>query len=170
MYCPNCATQIEETQKYCRSCGTDVNLVSQALKGQLPSKGPVGIHRGHSGRLRERRREDKKPPSIEGAVRVLFTGLGFVFVSLAAREYAPAGEIWWFWLLIPAFRCMGAGVGQFLKLRERRLQQERLQMNSMPGQPPITSPTSRVTETSDALSPLSVTEHTTKHLDPSRPD
>src|SRR5215831_18721732 len=64
MYCPNCAAQIEETQKYCRSCGNDVNLVSQALKGQLPSKVTVGIHRGHSGRLRERRRVDRKPPSI----------------------------------------------------------------------------------------------------------
>jgi len=166
MYCPNCAAQIEETQKYCRSCGTDVSLVSQALKGILPEKDDVEAYRGH----RRRRSEDKKPPSIEGAVGNFFMGIGFIVVSLAAREYAPAGEIWWFWLLIPAFRCMGAGVGQFLKLRERRLQQERLQMNSMPGQPPITSPTSRVTDTSDALSPLSVTEHTTKHLDPSRPD
>ena len=56
MYCPNCAAQIEETQKYCRSCGTDVNLVSQALKGQLPSKGldPFPILRAlrHSGLLR----------------------------------------------------------------------------------------------------------------------
>src|SRR5215468_4761620 len=93
MYCPNCAAQIEETQKYCRSCGANVSLVSQALEGQLPSKVSVGIHRGHRRRLREMRREDKKAPSIEGAVRSFFTGLGFVFVSLAAREFAPAGEI-----------------------------------------------------------------------------
>src|SRR5262245_64993159 len=70
MYSPNCAAQIEETQKYCRSCGTDVSLVSQALKGQLPSRGAAGIHLGHSERLRERRREDKKPPSIEGAIQI----------------------------------------------------------------------------------------------------
>jgi hypothetical protein len=50
VYCPNCATQIEETQKYCRSCGTDMGLVSHALKGQLSSRGAAGIHRGHSGR------------------------------------------------------------------------------------------------------------------------
>jgi zinc-ribbon domain len=173
MYCPNCAAQIEETQKYCRSCGTDVSLVSQALKGQLPSRGPAGIHLGHRERLRERRREDKKPPSIEGAVRSFFTGLGFVFVSFAAREFAPAGEIWWFWLLIPAFSCMGAGIGQFLKLREQRWQQQGSQFDSMPNQPTFTSPTTRMPEisaptTSDLASPSSVTEHTTKHLDPSR--
>jgi MFS family permease len=168
MYCPNCAAQIEETQKYCRSCGTDVSLVSQALKGQLSSRGAVG----HSGRLRERRREDKKPPSIEGAVRAFFTGLGFIFVSFAAMAFAPAGEIWWFWLLIPAFSCMGAGIGQFLKLREQRQQQQGSQFDSMPSQPTFTSPTTRTPEisaptTSDLLSPTSVTEHTTKHLDPS---
>src|SRR5262245_11360665 len=181
MYCPNCAAQIEETQKYCRSCGTDVSLVSQALNGQLPSRGDVGIHLGHSGRLREvrrerrlreRRREDK-PPSIEGAVRTFFTGLGFVFVSFAAREYAPAGEIWWFWLLIPAFSCLGAGIGQFLKLREQRRQQQGSQFDSMPSQPTFTSPTTRMPEisvqiTPDPPSPSGVTEHTTKHLDPSR--
>jgi len=173
MYCPNCAAQIEETQKYCRSCGTDMSLVSHALKGQLPSRDAVGKHRGHSGRLRERRREDKKPPNIEGAVRSFFTGLGFVFVSFAAREFAPAGEIWWFWLLIPAFSCMGTGIGQFLKLREQHRQQQGAQFDSMPGQPTFTSATSRMPEisaqtTSDPSSSSSVTEHTTKHLDPSR--
>ena len=173
MYCPNCAAQIEETQKYCRSCGTDVGLVSQALKGQLPSKGAVGIHRGHSGRLRERRREDKRPPSIEGAVSSFFIGIGFVFVSFAARGFAPAGEIWWFWLLIPAFAHMGTGIGQFLKLREQRRQRQGSQFDSMPSQPTFTSPTTRMPEisaqtTSDPPSSSSVTEHTTKHLDPSR--
>jgi zinc-ribbon domain len=164
MYCPNCAAQIEETQKFCRSCGTDVSLVSQVLGGQLRSKGAGGIHRGHSERLRKRRREDKKIPGIEDAVSTFFGGLGFIAASFFAREYAPAGEIWWFWIFIPAFVCMGSGIGQFLKLREQR---------SMPNQPTFTSPTTRMPEisaptTSDLASPSSVTEHTTKHLDPSR--
>src|SRR5215831_8912793 len=41
MYCPNCAAQIEETQKYCRSCGTDVSLVSQALRANCPVGAPL---------------------------------------------------------------------------------------------------------------------------------
>ena len=173
MYCPNCAAQIEETQKYCRSCGTDVSLVSQALEGQLPSNGAIGVHRGHSGRLRGRRREDRNPPSIEGAVRAFFLGLGFVFVSFAARKFAPAGEIWWFWLLFPAFSWMGAGIGQFLKLREQRRRQQESQFDSMTSQPTFTPLTTRMPENSaptdsDPPSPSSVTEHTTKHLDPSR--
>jgi hypothetical protein len=173
MYCPNCAAQIEETQKYCRSCGTDVSLVSQALKGQLPSRGAAGMRPGHSGRLRERRREDKKPPSIEGAIQIFFSGLGIVLASFAAREFAPAGQNWWFWLLIPALSCMGAGIGQFFKLRELRQQQQGSQFDSTPSQPTFTSPTTRIPEisaqtTSDPPSSSSITEHTTKHLDPSR--
>lgn len=165
--------QIEETQKYCRSCGANVSLVSQALEGQLPSKGVIEIHRGNSGRLRERQRGDRKPPSIEGAVRGFFTGLGFLFVSFAAREFAPAGGIWWFWLRIPAFSCMGGGIGQFLKLRDQRRRRQGAQFDSITGQPTITSPTTHMPEisaptNSEPSSPSSITEHTTKHLDPSR--
>ncbi|MBO0723290.1 MAG: zinc ribbon domain-containing protein [Blastocatellia bacterium] len=175
MYCPNCAAQIEETQKYCRSCGTDVSLVSQALKGHLPAKGTAEIYQGHSGRSRERRRKEKKPPSIDGAVQFFFSGLGIIFVSFAAREFAPAGKIWWFWLFIPAFSYMGIGIGQYLKLREQRRQQQVTQLDSMPSQPTVISPTTRMPQfsaptTSDTPSPSSITEHTTKHLDPSISD
>jgi hypothetical protein len=68
---------------------------------------------------------------------------------------------------------MGAGIGQFLKLREQRRQQQGSHFDSMPSQPTFTSPTTRMPEiaaqtTSDTPSSSSITEHTTKHLDPSR--
>ena len=33
MYCPNCTTEISTGQRYCRSCGVDLQEVSLALGG-----------------------------------------------------------------------------------------------------------------------------------------
>jgi len=84
MYCPNCgAKALEEQQRFCKTCGTNLELVAGSLKegedtlGQLRldmeslktglrdfSKGigKVGIHYGYNERSsRERRREERRP-------------------------------------------------------------------------------------------------------------
>lgn len=161
MYCPNCAAPIDGT-KFCRSCGTNVSLVPQALTGQLPTQ--VAVEDERRGRHRHR---GKRPPSIEKAASSFFTGLGFVLVALAARRFAPAGEIWWFWMLIPAFACIGEGVGQFWRVRAER--QAALQNLNSPARLPEVSqpalPQMEIPNTSDLENPSSVTEHTTRHLE-----
>ncbi len=173
MYCPNCAAPIDGV-KFCRSCGTNVSLVPQALTGQLPA--PVAVEEDwHTRHGRRGRRRGNRPPTIEGAANNFFIGLGFLFVSLAVSQYAPAGHIWWFWLLIPAFSCMGAGVGQYLKLKELARQQQFPAPQYPPANFPAApaAPAARLEApsaptTSELATPVSVTEHTTRHLEQNR--
>jgi hypothetical protein len=37
MFCPECATELVQGIKYCRTCGTDVRLVPAAMAGDLPT-------------------------------------------------------------------------------------------------------------------------------------
>lgn len=118
MYCPNCAAQVDG-MKFCRKCGANVSLVPQALTGQLPVAPPPAqaVEFDHHGR---RRRKAQHPPSLEGAAREVFTGIGFLLVSLAVWRFFPGGFVWWFWLLIPAFGAMGKGIGQYFAFREQQ--------------------------------------------------
>ena len=105
MYCPNCAAQIDGT-KFCRSCGANVSLVPQALTGQLSAG---------QGRSSEK---SGREVSVEAMTSSFFSGIGLFVAAFAVLEFAPAGRIWWFWLLIPAFGAIGRGIGQYLRWRE----------------------------------------------------
>lgn len=159
MYCPNCATPINGT-RFCRACGANVSQVPQALTGNLPAA-PAGRHA-------------ERPPSIDRAAGSLFTGIAFILVSLGAFFFAPAGRLWWFWLLIPAFASLGRGVSEYWKLREQQRRMElmaasRQQQPAMPPRqatPEIGAP--GAIDTSDLAQPPSITEQTTRHLERGR--
>jgi len=166
MYCPSCANSIDVTQKFCRACGANVSLVPQAMTGRLPE-----AIQDEEYKLGRHRRRGKRPPSIDGAVSSIFAGIGFLAVSIAIAKYAPAGQVWWFWMLIPAFSCIGAGIGQYLKLKdaERRQQSFNLAPSPVNFQPAAPSQP-RVAElsaptTSELKTPSSVIENTTRHLE-----
>jgi hypothetical protein len=172
MYCPNCAAPIDGA-KFCRACGANVSLVPQALTGQLPTV--PAADDDEYGRRRHRRR-GAKPLSIEKAASSFFTGIGFLIASLAVMRYFPGGMTWGWAFLIPAFACIGDGVGQYLRLKEQERQQQfqpqyqQPQFNlprsvPAPGHVDPRAPEISAPETSELSSPPSVTEHTTKNLD-----
>ena len=162
MFCPKCGTQNPETGKFCRSCGTDLGNVSEALTGNL--KKPVQIL-------------DRKgrPVSWDGAIVKMFTGLAFLVVSIALA-FSGTGRGWWFWLLIPAFTSIGAGVAQYFQLRQAGQFAGPVIAptgpNEIPAAPNTALPPSQTEyvppesryKTGD-LVPPSVTETTTRHLD-----
>jgi hypothetical protein len=167
MFCPKCGTPNTDEAKFCRACGTDISLVPQAVTGVLAERLAAEEEDSGSRRDRRARRRHNQPISIERAVRSFFMGLAFIFVAFAARTWAPAGNIWWFWMLIPAFGMLADGVSTYLRLAEEK---------KRPAAPPFYTPAQtsvppvpRVGElpqrnTGEMIPPPSVTEGTTRHL------
>jgi hypothetical protein len=159
MFCPKCGNPNPDEGKFCRSCGSDLGGVTSALSSPRP-QGLVN-HKG-------------KPIHLEGAMSKIFTGLAFLVISIAL-SFSRMGTGWWFWMLIPAFGSLGAGIAQYIQIREAKRQQATFsaatgsalppaQNNALPPQQTEFVPPESRYKTGD-LVPPSVTEGTTRHLD-----
>ncbi|MEK6322077.1 MAG: zinc ribbon domain-containing protein [Acidobacteriota bacterium] len=155
MYCPKCATENNDETKFCRSCGSNLSLVPQALTGRLPE--------APSGRRRRRDLEHGGPATLANGITKIFMGLGFLFVSAAVLLFAPAGRIWWFWMLIPAFAMLGKGVAEIISFKYGP---NLTQGTSRPAMPPAARTGELPPRNEVLFPPPSVTEQTTRQLDP----
>jgi len=172
MYCPKCATQNIEDARFCRGCGVDIALVPQALTGRMPETrddrdhGVVGVVYDPTGR---RRRRKDGVPRLDKAISNFFSGLGFIMVALAAFMFAPAGHIWWFWMLIPAFSMIGGGIAEYVRDKQSKGEENKLPggeaRKELPPQPARMSAIPRRNTAELVPQPPSVTENTTRHLD-----
>jgi len=154
MFCPKCATQNIEGASFCRVCGANISLVPQALTGQLPSQTDHHLDR-------YTRRALRRQPTAEHGIAQIMSGLGFLAVALCVAAFAPAGRIWWFWMLIPAFSLLGKGISEMMRAREKRI------VSKMPPQIGSASPIDQfpAPKTGELRPPVpSVTEGTTRHL------
>jgi len=149
MFCPKCATQNLDGAHFCRSCGANISLVPQALTGQItqPPMTEVG------GSYRRRRRE----LTLEQPVQNFFIGMAFIIISIVLSR--TIGQVWWFWMLIPAFSLMAKGAAQYIRLKdyERRVSLAPPAVTRSFVEPPA--------QPQGLKSPVSsVTEGTTRHL------
>jgi len=130
--------------------------VPQALTGRLPE--------APSGRRRHRGRnfEHGGPASLANGITKFFVGLGFLLVSFALA-LSSVGRGWWFWMLIPAFASLGKGVAQIVSAKYGP--------NVTPGInqmaiPPVAQTGELQSRNEVFYPPPSVTEQTTRQLDP----
>jgi hypothetical protein len=156
MFCPRCATQNIDGASFCRSCGADISLIPQALEGHLATT-------EHPQRFeRYARRKRNREPNIGEAVQNITMGIAFVIISILVAEYAPAGAVWWFWMLIPAFGCFGKGFAELARLRVAKSgsnSNAQRQLNT------VRQANLAASKTGDLMNPApSVTEGTTRHL------
>ena len=106
----------------------------------------------------------------------MFTGVAFLIVAIIlAITGAAGGKVWWFWMLIPAFGSLGAGVAQYIQLKkqennfqivspeDRNILTSKQNAALPPQQKEFVAPESKY-KTGD-LVPSSVTDGTTKLLE-----
>ena len=169
MFCPKCGTQNPDDGRFCRSCGADLGNVSAALSGKLSRRHDLVDRKGRA-------------VSWQSAITNIFMGFAFLTVSVILGITGIYGaQVWWFWLLIPAFGCLGSGIAQTVQLkkaekREAAFSAQNTQNtlatptspNALP--PPQTDyvapPKQSIYDTGEfAERPESVTESTTRHLE-----
>ena len=161
MYCPSCGTENRDDTKFCRSCGATLHLIPLALTGQLPTA-PVG-KTGKKGK-------ENREPSFEHGLKDTIAGIGFIIASIAVFFFAPAGKIWFWSFLFPAFGLLSKGIPEILLAQ--KLQQTYInQMHQPVTRPTIPAPPAPVhmpaPKTGELVQPPpSVTESTTKLFDP----
>jgi hypothetical protein len=169
MYCPKCSAQNIEDAQYCRGCGENISLVSQAMTGQLPEKRTVGYDAAgqpydETGR---RIRREKGAPRLDKAIKSGFMGLAFLIIAIILAFAGDRRHDYWYWLLIPAFTMIGGGVAEYVRVKQGKGTEK-----SLPGfqSRAAMSPPARVSalpprNTAELAQPPSVTENTTRHLD-----
>jgi hypothetical protein len=163
MFCPKCGIQNPETGKFCRSCGTDLGNVSDALSGKLPAAQPLVNHKG-------------KPINLESSITKFFMGIAFLIIAIVLGV-SGRGTGWWFWMLIPSLMFIGSGIAQYIQIKSAGQTGVRVapaDQNSISAPPPNTAlppiktdyvvPAESRYKTGD-LVPPSVTDTTTKHLE-----
>jgi hypothetical protein len=157
MYCPRCGAQAADTGTFCRNCGTSLSIITEALAGKLVPA--VEAASGSEG--------PKKPRTMVEGISALARGLGFAAVGLAVLHFGPAGEFWWYWMLIPAFTSMGSGIAMIaeVKSRSKGAARSRSQVDAARSTGALPE-----AEAQGISPPPSVVEATTRRLDRSRQD
>ena len=116
MFCPKCATQNADGASFCRGCGANISLVPQALTGQISHPEQLVRPEEETGVSHERGRR-RRELTLDNAFKNIFLGFAFLIISIVLSR--TIGQVWWFWMLLPAFSLMGTGIAQVIRIRER---------------------------------------------------
>lgn len=178
MFCPKCGTENLDEASFCRGCGSNIALVPQALTGTLrdqAARDDRPLSRRERREIERERREQRKrewegrkKASLEHSVVPFFGGVGFVFVALAIMLFMPGGNMWGFWMFIPAFFMIGAGVSEYLRWKQAQKAQPTFPAYAPPSAlsaPRAAAELRPPRATSEIYTPGSVTEGTTKLLE-----
>lgn len=165
MFCPQCATPNADGSKFCRSCGTELEAVALALKGEAakPSKKSDKKKKAEPATAEEWmvRRGEHAGGVLRGIILMIVSALVAVPLALFAPAEMPWVLIWMVffgWIAVWGGIETAEGAGGLIEARNRlRL----LALKS--GTPDSTTTPQQLSPARE--SPASVTEGTTRELD-----
>ena len=153
MYCPKCGLQNADETKFCRGCGENLKVISQAMTSRLPAF----VVRKMDSYLEHKNRQLRT--SVIGTPII-----GGLFIFLGLYDVIGKGASWageWFYL---AFGCFMLLLG----LWDHMVYKRSLSLDVRVGKMRATDTTERLLPHDPAQlagPPASITESTTRHLD-----
>jgi hypothetical protein len=167
MYCPQCAAQLVDSDKFCRACGSDLKAAAVALAKQpLSSKaGKNKIKDPKKEKTWMEKRSQGVRNTVEGATMLTGSLLIGLLIRLLFNHHDSLGVwvVFFGWMAgLGVFR-LASGLGAILQTASMGSKAVEPQAIDAPAAVPDTDPLDN-----SASSPLlSVTENTTRSLEPS---
>ena len=162
MYCPQCANQNTDNAKFCRTCGTDLEVVALVLTNKLPLPGPWFEKYGES-----------KHKVIMGAIllgaALLIGGVPALFIE-ELFLWMMLWTVFFGWMAGWGIVALASGVGEMVKSKTMLRKMKQFDRGLTPTEPSELSSAAyepRMLEDATRAkpySPLSVTERTTDLL------
>src|SRR2546423_6553677 len=155
MYCPKCAAQNETDAKFCRTCGQELTLVSQAMNrsASMVLVSQVGNELNLYKELR------RKPSITRGAyfaaIGLILLIVNFLIILIyGGAHFSLASGM----NVLLAFFFLGKGIGELVKYNRS------FALEAKDGREGPSSTTQALSPAQTSL-PLSITESTTQRLD-----
>lgn len=161
MFCPKCGSQNADETKFCRGCGADVSNVlapatnsrSRRLSGRMYVSAPMSI-------------AEQQIELFSRGIRGLIMGGGLFVVSALAFILSERGLTFSLFMLAFGFLLTGTGISRLIHARGlKALGKKDAPAELTFGQPNYIQPHESIYDTGLLAEPLSVTEHTTTHLE-----
>jgi hypothetical protein len=109
MYCPGCGSNNQPEVKFCKRCGTNLGVVSEALTGNVPIRAVDNEHTTKLMRDFYRGRKD----TITGATLIL-AGLLIMGILVGSGMGAVGAFFIIFWMFIWGAASLAGGLGKWI--------------------------------------------------------